>query len=57
MSVKVTETSDHNIVVAEIIDKEDQRKIKKMPRKEMFYSNLLNQIKQEHLRPYLRYLL
>ena len=30
---------------------------RRMPRKEMFFSNLLNDIKREHLKPYFRYLL
>ena len=43
--VVTTDTSDHNIFIAEVMDEKDQRKIKKMPKKEMFYSNLLNKIK------------
>ena len=52
--VKERLTSDHDMVVLEA---EIATKLRKTPVKEMFYSRLLNDVKKEHLRPYLRYIL
>ncbi len=50
------EMSDHNVVTAEIEPKEGEWHPRRFANKEMFFSNLLNEIKKEHLPKYLRYI-
>ncbi len=49
------EMSDHNVVMAGIKGKDGSWTPRNAANKEMFFSNLLNEIKKEHLPAYLRY--
>ena len=49
------ETSDHNVVISEI--QCDKLIPRRQNNKEMFFSNLLNEPKQKHVKHYLRYIL
>ena len=55
------QTSDHSVISVDITQEGQSRMDMLTPirigNKEMFFSGLLNRIKEEHLRPYLRFLL
>ena len=48
--------SDHNVIMAEIQGKDGEWSPRRTANKEMFFSNLLNEIKEEHIPAYLRYI-
>ena len=50
------EMSDHNVVMAEIRGKDGSWSPRNAANKEMFFSNLLNEVKEKHLKYYLRYI-
>ncbi len=52
-----TQMSDHDMVISEIHGKNGTLRPRRKAQKEMFYSNLINEIKEKHVKYYLRYLL
>jgi len=55
--VITTNMSDHDMVISEIHGKKGTLRPRRKAQKEMFYSNLINEIKEKHIKYYLRYLL
>jgi len=49
------QTSDHNVVMAQITGQNGTWCPRKTANKEMFFSNILNEIKKDHIKFYLRY--
>ncbi len=52
-----SETSDHNLVMAEIKGKRGNLRPRRLACKEMFFSNTLNEIKKDDIKHYMRYIL
>ena len=49
--------SDHHVVMVEVEGKNGTLNPRRAANKEMFFSNILNDIKEKHLKHYLRYIL